>query len=238
MNRQSFAIKDEAQGVVIEADAAELPSFQQARINGESGFFQKESIRRYRSISPVPAPGLTGLLEAVVHGGWKPEIVTSSLGAADSRFNGYDRFVQDGIEAELGQSVFSLLFRKSYTGPVAGNLYTSSEREEIETELGQPHFEADGQDPVFGYKLAPFYLFFAGAEAPYDIAIYQRGGDAQTGGSLNLAALSEALKTTGSLQFFGRGPLYIGSLCAVISGQVDIFVPSPTYTCCRCLSTG
>jgi hypothetical protein len=91
-----------------------------------------------------------------------------------------------------------VLFRKSYASPVIGSIGTSSKKEEIAALLGQPPFESSGPDPVFGYKLVPFYIFFSGASAPYDITVYRRETADSSPGRPELPAILASLRDAGT----------------------------------------
>ncbi|MDF2926009.1 MAG: hypothetical protein K0R57_4923 [Paenibacillaceae bacterium] len=208
---QPFQIKDESGAVIAEADTVRPKEFQLAKINGLTGFFQKESSRHYSYIAPVSSPEPNALLKGFVKGNWGPEAAAAMLGVPDSYSNHYDIFFKQGVEVEQRQRVFSLLFRKRYAEPVIGSIGTSSKQEEIEAALGKPPFQDQGQDPVFGYKLESYYIFFAGAAAPYDIAVYPgsgwkgtEGGAAPGSGSNHdLAALLRSRAQAGGLEAMG-----------------------------------
>jgi hypothetical protein len=195
LGKKPLIIRDDAANITIESDSADPSSFQLAKINGQNDFYQKESIKRYRYIPPVKSPEPNALLRAIIRGGWRPEAVSASLGKSDSYYNNYDIFFKQNVEVEQRQAVFSLVFRKGYGKPVIGSIGNDSKREEIEAALGKPHYENGSQDPVFGYKLEPFYIFFSGAAAPYDIAVYQRDNSTGPSGAEGTSGASGASDT-------------------------------------------
>lgn len=196
--KTSFQIRGESGSTVLETDAVHPGSFRLAKINGQADFFQQESIRQYKYIAPAAAPAPNALLQSLIGSGWSTDAAKQALGAPDSYFHSRDIYFKSGIEVEERQNVFSVLFRKSYASPVIGSIGPSSKKEEIVQQLGQPQFESSGPDPVFGYKLAPFYIFFSGASAPYDITVYRRVTGDGSNGRPDLASILADMRKAGN----------------------------------------
>ncbi|RAU97888.1 hypothetical protein [Paenibacillus sp. YN15] len=179
-----FRVEDEGGAAVMETDSASRKAFRLAKIGGEAYYFDKESIRNYQPVDALTLPQaqLNPLLQAGLEQSWKPGALAAALGKPDSSFNGFDIYFRQQVEVKEEQILSSIIFRKEYTQPVLGALGTSSARTEIESLLGKPAFEETAPIPVFGYKLEPFYLFFAGGGPPYDIAVYPRKFTGSIGG--------------------------------------------------------
>lgn len=178
-----FRVENRKGAVLLETDTTNPKSFRLAKMGGTSYFFERESIRKYQPVgSRVPPASLNSLLQAGLDGRWKPGSLAAALGKPDSIFDGFDIYFRQHVEVEEDQILSTILFRKEYARPVIGTLGTGSTREEIEALLGTPPFEMKEPNPVFGYKLEPFYLFFAGDGPPYDISVYPRSFTGSTGG--------------------------------------------------------
>lgn len=170
---QPFRLIDEEQGTLIEAAGQGDTVMQHAVINGTPDFFQAESLKHPQLVTPIPAPEPGPLLRKLIRSGWSDSAVKSALGKPDSEYDGSNVFWRQRVWVGGRERASRLLFRPDYAEPVAGAIGTRSSRADIVSALGPPPFES-GEDQVFGYKLEPYYLFFSGKEAPYEIAVYPR----------------------------------------------------------------
>lgn len=172
--RQPFRLVDEEQGTVVESGGGPNETLlQDAVINGTADFFQAESLKHYKYVKPLPSPAPNQLLQTLIRSGWSDSAVEETLGTPDSHYNGSDLFFKKRIWVTGRERLTRLLIQPEYPGSVVGAVGTRSTRSEIETALGEPHFESP-EDHTFGYKLDPFYLFFSGEADPYEIAVYPR----------------------------------------------------------------
>jgi hypothetical protein len=147
-------------------------------INGDANYFvrlsQKAAVSDYIYILPLSIKADNKLVELLVKGKWKYDSLTERLGKADSSFDGYDMFFDEGISVKSGKdSVYNIIFNSKYTGNVINNIGMKSSKPYILKSLGAPHFE-NRKEHVFGYKGKDFYIFFMGEERISEISVYRR----------------------------------------------------------------
>jgi hypothetical protein len=175
-HKMKLHIVDDEQGITLDTDGNQETLPDSAVINGTVNYFQAESLKHYVPVKAAPAPEPGTLLRSLLDKDWAADRLEELLGKPDSSFNGYATYWSSKVKAAVRDQdhrVGSLLFEPGYTGAVAGALSTKSSRADITALLGAPPFDSP-EDAVFGYKLEPYYLFFSGKEAPYEIALYPR----------------------------------------------------------------
>ena len=165
-NFKSFRIIDSNRNITIEIKC-ENGKIKEVKINGEIDYYKKEESRRGKEnelkVENIELEINSQELQNLINNDW----VTSNvnLGTAESRFNKYDIYFDEGYEVRTIQGkVFNIVFTENYGKNVVENYKPGDNLEKIEATLGTSY----KSEKIIGYKTKDFYVIFSKNE----ISIY------------------------------------------------------------------
>ena len=173
LDYRSFRIIDQEKDITIQVICnKETKKIKDIIINGESNYFEKRN--SYLELENIKKEVETELnikseiLNNIIKNNWDSNI--ASIGKKDSTFRKYDIYLNKGIEVRnVDGKIFNIIFNKNYKENIINNIKTTSSKEDIIKELGEPTFKSDEQDCI-GYKGKEIYLFY---NSQNEISIYR-----------------------------------------------------------------
>lgn len=169
----NFRIIDKYNNITIEVICnEETQKIRNKIINGEENYFSKHnSLLELSNISKIQETNMdiqSNIIQNLISNKW--EIYNNEFGTKESTFNKYNIYFDEGIEVKIvNNKVFNIIFTENYKENIANNIKTSSIKEEVIKQLGQPNFK-DEQYGIIGYKGKDIYLFFNDRQ---EISIYR-----------------------------------------------------------------
>lgn len=192
---KNFAIIDEKNEISIQIYCNEQESeVSNYFINNIENYFNvkqsEQNVENFTEINQIQVNVNSNELKNIINNNWKTEQV--ELGTKETTYKGYDIYFEEGIELRKIQGkLFNIVFTEKYKENIVNNLTTNSSKQEIEKNLGKPHFE---EGNIIGYKCNNMYLFFYNKQ----VSIYP----IETYNTQNIANIIEKYETFENVQAF------------------------------------
>lgn len=167
---KSFRIMDTSKGIYISVKC-ENNKIKTVLINGEEDYFKKQDSKISKENElKVEEKNLkvnSSILQKLINANWITSKV--NLGTAESKFNKYDIYFDEGYEVRTIQGkVFNIVFTDKYNENVVENYKVGTDTETIKDDVGICYSDSG----IVGYKTKDFYIFFSNNE----ISVYPNYG--------------------------------------------------------------
>lgn len=167
---KSFRIIDTSKGIYISVKC-ENNKIKTVVINGEEDYFKKQDSKISKEnelkVEEIKLEVNSSVLQKLINANWVTSKV--NLGTAESKFNKYDIYFDEGYEIRTIQGkVFNIVFTDKYNESVVENYKVGTDIATIKGDLG----DAYSDSAIIGYKTKDYYIFFSNNE----ISVYPNYG--------------------------------------------------------------